>query len=328
MGKRPLKTTSSKVAIPDIDLKPGPFTMSFDFDLEPLKASIGKFGVLNPPYLLENSGSKLIVVAGYRRLLAVRELGWPGIVCEVVPDDFPPFEALLLNLYDNLVHRHLNDIEKGMILKRLTRFLRREQVVTDFMPMLDLPPNKQTLELFLGLMDLEETIKISVARERLSLRVAGLMSSIARDDRLRINDLFTSLKWGFNQQWEATQWVMEIASREGRSIKGVLDEGELTGLLHNDRMNNPQKVKAIVKLLRLRRFPSLLNAETLFRKGLSHLSLPSGVRITPPASFEGLDYKLEIVFTKGEELKERLAELSRLPGLEKVTDFWRGGEHA
>lgn len=328
MGKRPLKTTSSKVAIPDIDLKPGPFTMSFDFDLEPLKASIGKFGVLNPPYLLENSGSKLIVVAGYRRLLAVRELGWPGIVCEVVPDDFPPFEALLLNLYDNLVHRHLNDIEKGMILKRLTRFLRREQVVTDFMPMLDLPSNKQTLELFLGLMDLEETIKISVARERLSLRVAGLMSSIGRDDRLRINDLFTSLKWGFNQQWEATQWAMEIASREGRSIKGVLDEAELTGLLHNDRMNNPQKVKAIVKLLRVRRFPSLLNAETLFRKGLSDLSLPSGVRITPPASFEGLDYKLEIVFTKGEELKERLAELSRWPGLEKVTDFWRGGEHA
>ena len=328
MGKRPLKTTSSKVAIPDIDLKPGPFTMSFDFDLEPLKASIAEFGVLNPPYLLENSGSKLIVVAGYRRLLAVRELGWPGIVCEVVPHDFPPFEALLLNLYDNLVHRHLNDIEKGMILKRLTRFLRTEQVVTDFMPVLDLPPNKQTLELFLGLMDLEETIKISVARERLSLRVAGLMSSIGKDDRLRINDLFTSLKWGFNQQWEATQWVLEIASREGRSIKGVLDEGELMGLLHNDKMNNPQKVKAIVKLLRVRRFPSLLNAETLFRKGLSHLSLPSGVRITPPASFEGLDYKLEIIFTKGEELKERLAELSRVPGLEKVTDFWRGGEHA
>lgn len=328
MEKRPLKTTSSKVAIPDIDLKPGPFTMSFDFDLEPLKASIGKFGVLNPPYLLENSGSKLIVVAGYRRLLAARELGWPGIVCEVVPNDFPPFEALLLNLYDNLVHRHLNDIEKGMILKRLTRFLSREQVVTDFMPMLDLPPNKQTLELFLGLMDLEETIKISVARERLSLRVAALISSIGRDDRLRINDLFTSLKWGFNQQWETTQWVMEIASREGRSIKGVLDEGELTEVLRNDRMNNPQKVKAIVRLLRVRRFPSLSNAETLFRKGLSHLSLPSGARITPPASFEGLDYKLEIVFTKGEELKERLAELSRVPGLEKVTDFWRRGEHA
>jgi hypothetical protein len=264
MGKKPLRTTSLKATIPDIDLKPGPFTMSFDFDLEPLKSSIAKFGVLNPPYVLENSGSKPTVVAGYRRLSAARELGWPDMVCKVLPDDFPPFEALLLNLYDNLVHRRLNNIEKGMILDRLTRFLRREQVVAGFMPMLDLPPNKHTLELFLGLVDLEETIKISVARERLSLRVAGLMSSIGTDDRLRINDLFTSLKWSFNQQWETTQWVMEIASREGRSIKGILDEGEITEALGNDRMNNPQKVKAIVKILKARRFPSLLNTVTRF----------------------------------------------------------------
>jgi hypothetical protein len=327
MGKKPLRTTSLKATIPDIDLKPGPFTMSFDFDLEPLRTSIAKFGVLNPPYVLENSGSKPTVVAGYRRLSAARELGWPDIVCKMLPEDFPPFEALLLNLYDNLVHRRLNNIEKAMTLDRLTRFLPREQVVADFMPMLDLRPNKHTLELFLSLVDLEETIKISVARERLSLRVAGLMSGIGTDDRLRINELFTSLKWSFNQQWETTQWVMEIASREGRSIKGIIDEGDITEVLGNDRMNDPQKVKAIVKILKARRFPSLLNMETRFRKGLIHLSLPSGVRITPPPSFEGLHYKLEIAFTKGQELKEVLAELSRLPGLEKVTDFWRGGGH-
>jgi len=329
MKRKPLQGSPLQVDISDIDLSPGPFCMSFNFDLEPLKASIDRFGVLNPPYLLRNSDTDthFTVVAGYRRLLTVWELGRSDTVCQILPDDFPPFEALLLNLHDNLVHRHLNSVEKGMVLKRLTRFLKREEIVANFMPLLGIPSNRQTLEEFLGLEELEETIRISIAMERLSLRVAGLMGSLGRDDRLRMNNLFTSLKWSFNQQWEAAQWIIEIASREGRSPKDVIDEGEIVGVLNNERVNNPQKVKSIVKILKARRFPSLVEAEKLFKKGLSSLSLPSGVSIIPPPSFEGIDYKLEIVFTKGGELKERVAELSHLSGLEKVTEFWKGREH-
>jgi ParB-like chromosome segregation protein Spo0J len=324
MEKKLLKSNLLRVEISDVDLTPGPFCMSFNFNLEPLQASINKFGVLNPPYLLKDSDSNFIVVAGYRRLWAVRELGWQDTVCQILPDDFPPFEALLLNLNDNLVHRQLNAIEKGMVLQRLTRFLKRQEIVANFMPMLHLPQSKETLELFLGLEELEETIRISVATERLSLRVAGLMSSMGKDDRLKIKDLFTSLKWSFNQQWEAIQWITETASREGCSIKELLDEGEVTQVLKNDRMNNPQKVKAIVKTLKARRFPSLLEAERLFKKGLSNLALPSRVRIIPPSFFEGIDYRLEIAFSKGQELRAKLAELSHLAGLESVTDFWKG----
>ena len=324
MMEKRIKSTPLMVDISDIDLRPGPFSMSFSFNLEPLKASIDKFGLLNPPYLLKNSDGTFTVVAGYRRLLAVRELGWPDILCQIIPDALPPLEALLLNLNDNLIHRQLNNIEKGMVLTSLNRFLEEEEIIRDFMPTLCIPANTQTLRLFLGLQELEESIQISVAMERLSLRVAGLMLGIVRDDRLRINDLFTSLRFSFNQQWKTTQWIMEIAKREGLSIKEVLDKGDIIGVLNNDRINNPQKVKLLVMVLRSMRFPSLLEAERLFREGLSDLRLPSGVKIIPPPFFEGIDYKLEIVFTKGEGLKKNLTELSRLSGLERVTDFWKG----
>lgn len=324
MMEKRIKSTPLMVDISDIDLKSGPFSMSFSFNLEPLKASIDKFGVLNPPYLLKNSDGTFTVVAGYRRLLAVRELGWPDILCQIMPDAFPPLEALLLNLNDNLIHRQLNNIEKGMVLTSLTCFLEEEEIIRNFMPTLGIPANTQTLRLFLGLHELEKSIQVSVAMEKLSLKVAGLMFGIGKDDRLRINDLFTSLRFSFNQQWKATQWIMEIANREGRSIKEVLDKGDIIGVLNNDRINNPQKVKLLVMVLRSIRFPSLLEAERLFREGLSNLRLPSGVKIIPPPFFEGIDYKLEIVFTKGEGLKKNLTELSRLSGLERVTDFWKG----
>jgi ParB-like chromosome segregation protein Spo0J len=324
MKKKLLKSSLVNIAISNIDLTPGPFCMSFNFNLEPLKASIKKFGVINPPYLLRNSDNNFLVVAGYRRLMAVKELGWHNIVCNILPDAFSLFNALLFNLNDNLIHRQLNNIEKGMILQRLTRFISTEEIVTNFMPILGIPSNKQQLELFLGLEGLEERIKIFVAMEQLSIRVAGLLRYLEKNDRLEINDLFTSLKWSFNQQWETVQWIKEIASREGRSIKEIIDSKDIKEVLGNTTMNKPQQVKAIVKILKFRRFPSLSKAEKLFNKGIFNLSLPLGVKIIPPPFFEGTDYKLEVTFRKGEDLKDKLADLYNLPELKQIPDFWKG----
>jgi hypothetical protein len=327
MKEKHTKSTRSNVSLSDIDLKPGPFTMSFHFNLEPLKGSIDKFGILNPPYLLSNADGKYQVVAGYRRLLAAHELGWSSVLCEILPGDFSPVEALLLNFHDNLVHRHLNHIEKAMLLRSFTRFLGKEHVIPRFMPLLGLPPNNRTLELLLGLLDLEETIRNSIAAECLSVRIAGFMTGLESEDRLCINDLFTSLRWSFHLQWKVIEWTMEIASRQGLSIRAVLNEPRIRELLHHGTMNDPQKVKAIVKLLKARRFPSLVEAEGLFKRGLSRLSLPSGVTVTPPPFFEGVTYRLEVSFTRGQDLKEKLAELSHKPGLDTITDFWKGTEH-
>jgi hypothetical protein len=323
MMKKLFQSTPLQVKISDIDLNPGPFCISFNFDLGPLKASIERFGVLNPPYLFRKSDGSFRVVAGYRRLLALRELRWSDTVCQILPDDFPPFEALLLNLHDNLVHRRLNSVEKGMVLHRLASFLTKEEIVINFLPILGIPSNRQALQEFLCLEELEETIRISIAMERLSPRVAGLMNSLGRGDRLRINDLFVSLRWSFNLQWQAAIWITEIASREGRSVREVIEDERIGAILKNDKMNSPQKGRAIVRMLREWRFPAITEYERVFKKRVSDLHLPSKVRIIPPQFFEGVDSKLEIVFRKGTELKETVERLSRTSGLEEIADFWK-----
>ena len=322
--KKPLQSTSLRVEISDIDLDPGPFCMSFNSDLGPLKASIERFGILNPPYLLRNLDSGFGVVAGYRRLLAARELGWAYTDCRVLPDGFPPLKGLLLNLYDNLTQRKLNDVEKAMVLQRLSHFINPEEIVARFMPLLDIPSNQKTLDLFLGLEELEDPVRVSVASERVSLRVAGLMRNLDTDDRLKINELFTALKLSFNQQWEVIQWIVESAGREGRTPQEILDDEALAEILHDNIMSNPIKSKTIVKLLRERRFPSLVKAEKEFKKGVSGLSLPKGVKIIPPPFFEEENYRIEIGFSQGKDLKEKVEGLSRLSGLEQITDFWKG----
>jgi ParB family transcriptional regulator, chromosome partitioning protein len=266
------------------------------------------------------------VVTGYRRLLAVRELGWPEVVCHVLPANFPPLEALLLNLYDNIVHRKMNEFEKAMVLERLNRYVKQEALMKEFMPMLSIPANRQNLDILLKVPKLEEQVRMSIATQRISLRVAGLMMTLDSDDRLKVNELFTALKLSFNQQWEVIQWIIEVASREGRPPKEVLEDDAVTDIVNNSEMSNPIKSKTIVKILRKRRFPSLVKAEKAFKKGVSKLSLPQGVKIIPPPFFEGEKYRLEIGFSQGKELKEKVERLLRLPGLEQITDFWKGSD--
>ena len=321
--QKPLQSTPLQVAISDLDLNPGPFCMSFNFSLEQLMNSIERFGVLNAPYVIKGTESRYVVVTGYRRLLAVRELGWPKVMCHVLPSSIPPLEALLLNLYDNIVHRKMNEVEKAMVLERLNRYVKNDALINEFMPMLGIPANKQNLDFYLQVPKLEEQVRMSIATQRISLRVAGLMMTLDSGDRLKVNESFTALKLSFNQQWEVIQWIVEIASREGRPPKEVLEDDTLTVVMNNSKMSNPIKSKTIVKILRKRRFPSVVKAETAFKRGVSRLSLPQGLKIVPPPSFEGKKYRLEIGFTQGEELKEKVESLFRQAGLEQITDFWK-----
>ena len=325
MQKNQIKTVDLIVSISDIDLRPdGPFCMSFDFNLEKLKMSIAKYGILNPPYIVKNLDDSFSVVAGYKRLLGAKELGWESAECKLLPEDFPLLDALMLNLDDNLLHRKLNIIEKAMVIEKMLPFLKKDKIITDYLALLDIPANKQNFELYLRLSELDEQIKVSIAKEILSLRVADLMQNIDREHRLSINDLIISLKFSFNQQLQLFQYLTEISRREGRSIKNILNGSEINKILTDKKTNAPQKGKAITTALKKRRFPSLSEAEMAFKRGLSRLSLPSGVNIIPPAFFEGVNYKLEIVFSNGKELTGKLNNLNSLSGLIEVTEFWKG----
>jgi ParB-like chromosome segregation protein Spo0J len=310
-----------KVRLADIDLSPGPFCMSYQFSLEGLKTSIERFGLLNPPYLIGKS--PFTVVAGYRRLLAVRELGWPDIGCRILPGDLHPLEALLCNLYENATVRQFNPMEKAMVLKRLARYLPTDELLRDYMPLLELPSHMHALTEYLNLDDLDDAIKASVAAGRLSTRVCEMLRLLSSEDQRQINRLFTSFKWSLNLQRQAILWIREIADREGRSVQEVIDDDRISRVVTNTNMSSPQKIEAIERALKEWRFPTVVESERSFTKGIGDLRLPSKVRVIPPPFFEGTDYRLEIVFREGKELSDMVARLYRTAGLEGIPRFWR-----
>lgn len=307
-----------------IEVFPGPYCMSFGFDIRPLAQSIDRVGLVNCPLLIENKNAELTVIVGYRRIHALKTLGWDRIPCGILSEsEVSPLECLLLNLYDNLATRKLNEVEKGMVLNRLHSQVPRKEMLEVYMPLLELPSNESALLFFIKFeQELDTDIKEYLVQKMISLQTAKMLLKMESDERKHVFNFMSNIKFNINQQKQFIDNIIDLSVIENKSTHELLNEPSLKGVLVNKHSNNPQKAKAILKLLRDRRFPSLVKAEKAFKKKVSSLNLPKSASIHAPPYFEEPHYRLEVLFKDGKELRETINRLNLTEDLDELDDPW------
>lgn len=303
---------------------PGPYCMSFGFDIRPLAQSIDRVGLVNCPLLIENKNAELTVILGYRRVQALKTLGWDRIPCGVLSEaEVSPLECLFLNLYDNLATRNLNEVEKGMVLNRLHSQIPGKEMLEVYMPLLELPSNEPTLLFFIKLeQELDTEIKEYLVQKKISLQTVKMLLKMESDERSHVFNFMSNIKFNINQQKQFIDNIVDLTVIENKSAHELLNEPPLKMILVNKHSNNPQKAKAILKLLRGRRFPSMVKAEKAFKKKVSSLDLPKSASIHAPPYFEEPHYRLEVLFREGRELRETINRLTQSEGLDELGDPW------
>ena len=311
-------TSSQMVPVDSIDCSPGPYCMSFGYDLNPLILSIESVGLLNSPILLASENShRMVIIAGYRRIQALKRLRLHSFPCRVFPASaLDPLHCLLINLYENLSTRKLNDVEKGMVLVRMGNIVPEKTIIEQYLPVLDLVPRKDIFLLYTKIAgELEEPGKTALAEGRLSLPAAKMLLDLDKTARDEILRFFSNLMLNMNQQRQLIDFIMDISIIENRSVPNLLVDPSIREMETDVRMNAPQKAKAVMKWFRKRRLPSVVEAERGFKKSVSELRLPDGVRIVAPPFFEGPDYRMEISFKNGLQLAKVLKDLSTIKRL-------------
>ena len=312
------------VPLRNINDSPGPCCMSFGFDPNPLIQSIKKVGLINPPLLKRENHGDITIISGYRRIKALKSLNIDSAGCRVLSgDNILPVECLLLNLHDNLAMRRFNEVEKGMALDRLTPWIKTMEIVNRYMPLLGLPSNKTTLSSYLRLeREMETHAKESIARGELSLRNAIMLLDIDSASRSSTIDLISKLKLTVNQQRQLIEYTVDLSHIEGRSISDFLDDQSIRRINSDTRMNNPQKGRALIRYLRMKRYPSVSKAEREFKKMVSRLNLGKRVKIDHSPFFESPHYRLEVLFKDGPSLREKLENIMR-EDIDSLTDPWK-----
>jgi len=317
------KTPEIFVNLNRINQIPGPYCMSFGFDLDPLINSIENIGLLNSPFVVKTDNGKFDVVVGFRRILALKCLEWEEVPCRDLSDSgLSSLELFLTSFHDNLPNRRFNDVEKGMILRGLMARTTVKKILEVYMHLLYLPARESTLDVYLRMADLDETITASFVEGKLSLPTIKALLDMDVDSRFETYQWINNLNLNFNQQLQFIEYTLDISIKERRMIPEVFVDSHLVLVMEDQKLNIPQKAKRVLGHLKSRRFPLLTRSESAFQKKIASLGLPEGVTVSCPPFFEGSDYRLQISFKNGETLREKIEILSALKGLEEIGDPW------
>jgi len=310
-GLTSIQSSPRSIELEKVERESGPYCMSFEPDLHSLFQSVKMVGVLNPPILLSNERDRYDVVTGFRRLEVLRELKQKRALCVVLPDGarFSPLDCFRMALFENLTIRRFNEVERAMILTRLLSWVPRDEVVSGYMPLLGLSPRESLLDFYLSLESLERPILVLLSKGLLSIQTARQLLRFNEKDRLAAAKWISNLKLNTNQQVKFIEYIEDISIKHHISIYEILDREPFAGLLQDGALKNiPQQAKRVMRLLREMRFPRLSRIERSFKKKLSRIPLPEGVKITPPSHFEANEYKLEIGFEDLQTLKRKIKE--------------------
>ena len=80
-------------------------------DLEDLIESIQKIGLIQPITVYQKDDGNYELIAGQRRFLAVKELGWNNIKAEIIEKPDEPLKAKMMSLTENIVRKDMVDLD-------------------------------------------------------------------------------------------------------------------------------------------------------------------------------------------------------------------------
>lgn len=312
------------VALTEIDLDDSAFEVRRFANSTRLLESLGRFGILDPPWL-SKKGCEHVVVDGFERLRWAKEHGVRGAVCGIFPEDFDARELWTRRIEKKIFEREINLVEKVQIISILLRVFQPEGIPGVFLSDLNVANRPEVLRKWALLCaDGPETLKLLASgaiAERAAIEVAE-WDKRSRDSLLPV---LRTLRCSASIQAEIVEHIHEIAMRDEKAGADIIEGPRPRAILASNELNHRQKTQALREFLGELRHPRLSSRQKRFHREIESLGLPSGVRIIPPDAFEGDNWKMELSFRGPEELRKILNAAGSLVQSDRVEAIFGAG---
>jgi ParB/RepB/Spo0J family partition protein len=188
---------------------------SEDSTIDNLADSISKQGLLEPP-IVRKKGNRYEIIAGQRRFLACKKLGWKTISC-FVRNDISDTEATAISLVENVHRAEMNPIDKAKALQSLLEHHKNNiaKVVSET------GIGSQTVKRYIALLELPEELKekISTSEGPAKVQAMALLVKTFPDkgDMVEVYNKIT----GFTQQVQTE--ILKQSSGDPSKIDGLVE---------------------------------------------------------------------------------------------------------
>lgn len=308
-----------EILIKNINLKDERFRISYFFSLEGLLLSLKEIGLINPP-LVTSRNRQLILVSGWKRVLACLELSLTSIPVWVVRSD-DDLQMFLLAFYENLASREFSLLEKAEILRRLKKLGEKEQkIVRHYFPLLNIPQTSYYLDLYLTISRFSKDVKSFIHQKNMSLASMEIFAEFNSRERKLLLPLLQPL--GQNKQQELLEDLHEISLRDSVSAQEILISEGMSKILHSEKFSSLQKSDRIRQWLRRKRYPRLSSRRKAFDKALKKSGWPENIPIEPSPFFEEETLTVQFRFKDKEELRSLLARLQQISSKKEFAEVF------
>ncbi len=310
------------VPLDEIDADDLHFRITTRIEIDPLAASIGRLGLLQP-VLLRTSGRRCIIVGGFRRVAACRQLRWREIPARVLAPSVADACCARLAIGENALVRPLNLLETARALALLAATAPDGRLPAEDAAALALPSHAGLAARLMGLERLPEAVREGILEGAIALAMAEELGRLAPEAASAFARLFRELGLSLNRQREIVSLVTEIAARESRPALEILTEPELKEILRARETDRGHTARQVRRRLRRRRFPAISRAEENFEALRRRLELGERLQLTPPRDYEGTCFTLSLTFETLEqlhELRDRLDTLALRPELRRILE--------
>jgi len=218
-----------EILIKNINLKDERFRISCFSPMESLLLSIKEIDLINPP-LVTSRNRQVILVSGWKRVLACLELSLTSIPVWVVRSDDDQ-QMFLLAFYENLASRDFSLLDKAEILRRLKKLGEKEQkIIRYYFPLLNIPQTSYHLDLYLAVSRFSKDVKSFIHQKNMSLASMEIFAEFNSRERKLLRPLLQPL--GQNKQQELLEDLHEISLRDSVSAQDILISGGMSKILH------------------------------------------------------------------------------------------------
>ena len=306
--------TVTDVPVPEIDLSDTGFRITGPYhDIEHLKASISRYGIMVVPLVLCKQ-DKYIVVSGFRRIEAARHAGLSRITCRVLPVGECLAAAAMAAVTENAFSRELTPSELIRAIVLLLRFMDAKSISKNATAIFNMPLNAGHINTLARIHAMPDPALDLLDKGKISIKACKRLVSMDTDIQSEFLDLFSVIKVSSGIQMEIIAWAKEICALEKISLSRLIQESPLGASNGDDPGHRDMGAlgKQFKAFLAQRRFPALTAAKNQAREKIKALELDSGLQLAVPENFEGIVYAMQMEFKNVAEFKTRLNRLAEL----------------
>ena len=269
--------------------------------------SIRELGQLEPVLVSEDEGPPALL-AGYKRLLACRELGLDLLA--LAPGSPDPVARGRIYAESNR-QRQLDAADLVRAGRYFARHLDAQGLDSVLSELSATEGGKRMPDLVRTWLRLDPQWDELLRAGHLPLQAAQALTRLNNEDAKALWPFFQNLRWSRNNALHFLGWLEEAASRERSSLAELLSSAGLDQILESD-LSPKDRIRRLAQLARETRYPRLTELEAEFSAMVRDASRAGPWRIAPEAAFESDRIHLSTSIGPGQDLEHAARELERL----------------